>query len=58
MEDRILEIIYDEKEELWRDLNDCIRCKLSENMIKVARARWSTADRLYKKIKREVTEND
>lgn len=58
MEESILKILYDEKEELWRDLNDCIRCNLSEDIIAMARARWSTADRLYKKIKREVTKND
>lgn len=54
MKESILQIICDEKESLWRDLNDCIRCEMSDDVIKCARARWAAVESLYIKIERDV----
>lgn len=54
MEERILEIIYDEQERLWNELMDCNKYVHDPAFIASARARWSGVYDLCQKIEKEV----
>lgn len=58
MKKDILDIIYKERKKLWDDLMGCEKYDIDPVLLASARARWCVADELYKKIEREVKEND